>query len=125
MCNKQNPGRQVPGFFYHYCEQLSFIFLKNGIKQCKEGNRCHSSSYDIAYRFCKKYRKNFIVEEVRQNEDQRYQQDDLTQAGKKQTDFRLAESHKALLAAYLEANREDSGHVDAECPGSVCYKFLI
>jgi len=44
---------------------------------------------------------------------------------KKQTDFRLAESHKALLAAYLEANREDSGHVDAECPGSVSYKFLI
>lgn len=125
MCNKQNPERQAPGFFYHYCEQLSFIFLKNGIEQCKEGDRCHRSSYDIAYRFCKKYRKNFIVEEVRQNEDQRYQQDNLTQAGKKQTDFRLAESHKALLAAYLEAKREDPGHVDAQCPGSVCYKFLI
>ena len=112
-------------FLYHYCEQLSLIFLKNGTKQCKEGNRCHSSSYDIAYRFCKKYSKNFIVEEIRQNEDQRYQQDDFTEAGEKQTHLCLTESHKALLAAYLETKREDSGHVNAECPGSVCYKFLI
>ncbi len=71
--------------------------------------------------FCEEYCKYFIVEEIRQDKDQRYQQDNLTQAGKQQADLCLSESHKALLAAYLEPSREDSGHVDAERPGSVCY----
>ena len=75
MCNKQNPERQAPGFFYHYCEQLSFIFLKNGIEQCKEGDRCHRSSYDIAYRFCQENSERFVREEIRQQEDQRDQHD--------------------------------------------------
>ena len=79
------------------------------------------SSYDIADWFCEEYCKYFIVEEIRQDKDQRYQQDNLTKAGKQQADLCLSESHKAQLAAYLETKREDSGHVDAERPGRVCY----
>ena len=73
---------------------------------CDEGDRCHRSSYDIADWFCEEYCKYFIVEEIRQDKDQRDQQDQFSQACKKQTDFCLSECHKTLLAAYTPGKQE-------------------
>ena len=56
---------------------------------------------------------------MRQNEDERDQQNDLAQAGQQQADLGLTQRHKALLAGDLEAHGKDTGHVDAHGPCGV------
>lgn len=62
---------------------------------------------------------------MRQDQDERDQQDDLTEAGEHQADLRLAEGHEALLAGHLCTEGEDAGHIDAECPGCIAPKLHI
>ena len=62
---------------------------------------------------------------MRQDQDERDQQDDLPEAGKQQADLRLAERHEALLASDLCTEGEDAGHVDAERPGGIAAKLHI
>ena len=94
-------GSKPSGFFYLFSFQ-------NGIKQCEEGDRCHRSAYDIADWFCEEYCKYFIVEEIRQDKDQRYQQDNLTKAGKRGLTFARPRAIKLCWRLYLETKREDS-----------------
>ena len=56
---------------------------------------------------------------MRQDEDERDQQNDLAQAGQQQADLGLSQRHKALLAGDLEAHGKDAGHVDAHGPCGV------
>ncbi len=53
-----------------------------------------------------------VRQQVRQNEDERDQQNDLAQTGQQQADLGLSQRHKALLAGDLEAHGKDTGHVD-------------
>ena len=62
---------------------------------------------------------------MRQDQDERDQQDDLSEAGEQQADLRLAKGHEALLASDLRTEGEDAGHIDAECPGGVAAKLHI
>ena len=62
---------------------------------------------------------------MRQDQDERDQQDDLSEAGEQQADLRLAEGHEALLASDLRTEGEDTGHIDAECPGCIVAKLHI
>ena len=54
---------------------------------------------DIADGLGKKHREHLVRKEIRQNENQRNQQNQLSQAGHNQAHLRLPQSHKRLLAA--------------------------
>ena len=95
---------------------LFLLFFKNRIEQCQERDCGRGGGKDIAYRFCEKDCEDFIRQEVRQDKNQRDQQDDLTETGKQQADLCLTESHEALLAAYLKTSRKDARHIDAQRP---------
>ena len=56
---------------------------------------------------------------MRQDEDERDQQDDLAQAGQQQAHLGLPQRHKALLAGDLEAHGKNARHVNAHGPGGV------
>ena len=56
---------------------------------------------------------------MRQDEDERDQQNDLAQTGQQQADLGLTQRHKALLAGDLEAHGKDACHVDAHGPCGV------
>ena len=61
-----------------------------------------------------------------QQQDQGDQQNDFSQAGKKQADFGLPQGHEALLAANLCAQRKNGGHVNTKCPDRVfCQSSII
>ena len=56
---------------------------------------------------------------MRQEEDERDEEDELAQAGQQEADLGLPQRHKALLAGDLNAHGKDTGHVDAHSPGGV------
>ena len=60
-----------------------------------------------------------VRQQVRQNEDERDQQNDLAQTGQQQADLGLTQRHKALLAGDLDTGGEDTRHIDAHGPGGV------
>ena len=108
LCNKQTPRQQARGSF------ISFSFFRMELNSVKKVIVVTAAAMISLTGSARNTANYLFVEEIRQDKDQRYQQDNLTKAGKQQADLCLSESHKALLAAYLETKREDSGHVDAE-----------
>ena len=62
---------------------------------------------------------------MRQNKNQRDQQDQLAQAGHKQADLSLPQRHKALLAGALKAAGEDTRHINAHGPRRVADKLRV
>lgn len=91
-------------------------FFQDLIELTEECNRSSACRDNVADRLGQENRKNLVRKEIGQNENQGDQQDDLPQAGQEQTDFCLPQSHKALLAAQLEAKGEDTRHIDPHCP---------
>ena len=62
---------------------------------------------------------------MRQNENQRNEQENFALKRQKQRDFRLAERHEGLLKAGLESIREAERHVNAECPDRDFGQLLV
>ena len=91
-------------------------------EECRGGG---GSGENVADGFGKKDCHGFVLEEVWQNENQRNQQNELSQAGHKQADFCLTQGNKCLLAAVLEAHGETPGQEDPHGPGSVIHQRLL
>ena len=93
--------------------------FQNTVEPAEEyGNSDHSCN-NIAEGLCQEYRHDLILQKQGQNEDQRNQQNQFSQASQQQTDLRLSQRHKSLLTGELEAQREDACHVNTHRPGCV------
>ena len=90
--------------------------FQNTVEAGEEGDGGDSSRQNIADRLCQKDTEHRVRQQVRQDEDERDQQNDLAQAGQQQADLCLSQRHKALLAGDLEAHGKDARHVDAHGP---------
>lgn len=80
---------------------------------------------DVADGLGKKHRHGLVLEEVRQNEDQGDQQDELSQAGHEQADLCLTQGNKGLLAAVLEAHGEAPRQENPHGPCGVIHQRLL
>lgn len=100
----------------------AFHELPEEQEECGCGSR---GGEDVADGLGKKHRHGLVLEEVRQNEDQGDQQNELSQAGEEQTDFCLAQGDKCLLAAVLEACGEAARQEDPHGPGGVIHQSLL
>lgn len=100
-------------------------FLQDAIKLQHEAAGGDDGGDEITHRLCEEYGEDLIRQEMRQDQDERDQQDDLPETGEQQADLRLAEGHEALLASDLRTEGEDTGHIDAECPGCIAAKLHI
>ena len=74
--------------------QIPLHFPEGKNEQCYRGAHC----YGIGNGFCHEHGKHFVFEDVRQNVNQRYQQDDLAQQGQEQGGLAVADGDKGLLA---------------------------
>ena len=84
--------------------QLPFHFPEGKKEQRYRG----AHGYGIGNGFCHEYRKHFVFKEVRQNVNQRYQQDDLPQQGQEQGGFAVSDGDKGLLACQLGSKSRDA-----------------
>ena len=100
-------------------------FFQDAIKLQHEAAGGDEGGDEITHRFCEEHGEDLIRQELWQDQDERDQQDDLPEAGEQQADLRLAEGHEALLASDLRTEGEDTGHIDAECPGCIAAKLHI
>ena len=66
----------------------------------------HRDGDGIRDRLREEHGHHLVFKEAGQDEDQRDQQDQFSQACKKQTDLCLSECHKTLLAAYTPGKQE-------------------
>ena len=96
------------GRFPHVFQDLPELYREH------DGGGAHGQG--VCHRFCQKYRHHFICKEMGQNEDQRDEQDDLSQDSQKQGSFGVAQRHKGLLAGDLCTEDETHGHVDPQRP---------
>ena len=62
---------------------------------------------------------------MRQNINQRNQQDNFSVNRKKQRGFRIADGNKRLLAGNLNPHNNARCHENAQCPGSIIQKSTI
>lgn len=95
------------------------------IKSQKEGRNRYRCRQNIADRLCQENRKDLVFDKEGQKKDQRNQENDLSEAGHKETYLRLPQGHKALLAADLKARRENSNHIDSHRPYGITVKIRI
>ena len=70
----------------------------------------------VCDRLGEEYREHIILHELRKDEDQRDEDDDLAEDSEEGADLGIAESDECLLAGNLDAHQEDGGHVDAQRP---------
>ena len=94
-------------------------------EEAEEGEGGHRGGSKIAGRLRQEYGHGLIREEGRENENQRDQQNELAQAGHQQAYFRLAKSHKCLLAADLEAHGEGAGQENPNGPAGITDKLRV
>lgn len=99
--------------------------FQDAIKLQHEAAGGDDGGEEITHRLCEEHGEDLIRQEMRQDQDERDQQDDLTKTRQQQADFRLAEGHEALLAGHLRTEGEDAGHIDAERPGCIATKLHI
>ena len=76
--------------------------LQNTVEAGEEGDGGNGGGQNIADRLCQKDAEHRVRQQVRQNEDERDQQNDLAQTGQQQADLGLYTRHKALLAGDLK-----------------------
>ena len=93
--------------------------IQNFIEPGKEGNGGDGGGQNVADRLGQKHAEHRVRQQVRQNEDEGDQQNDLAQAGQQQAHLGLPQRHKALLAGDLEAHGKDARHVNAHGPRGV------
>ena len=105
--------------FQSYALHLRSASLQNTVEAGEEGDGGNGGGQNIADRLCQKDAEYRVRQQVRQNEDERDQQNDLAQTGQQQADLGLSQRHKALLAGDLEAHGKDTCHVDAHGPCGV------
>ena len=74
------------------------------IEPGKEGDGGDGGGQNVADRLGQKHAEHRVRQQVRQDEDEGDQQNDLAQAGQQQADLSLPQRHKALLAGDLEAH---------------------
>ena len=70
----------------------------------------------VCDRLGEEYREHIILHELRKDEDQRDEDDDLAEDSEEGADLGIAESDECLLAGNLDAHQKDGGHVDAQRP---------
>ena len=89
------------------------------IEPGKEGDGGDGGGQNVADRLGQKHAEHCIRQNMRQNEDEGDQQNDLAQAGQQQADLSLPKRHKALLAGDLEAHGKNARHINAHGPRGV------
>ena len=110
----------VRGHFLPLC-----LLLHQLPEEDEEGDGGDSGSQDVADGLRQEDSHGLVLKEIRQNEDQGNQQDQLPQTRHKQADFCLAQSHEGLLTAHLEADGETPRQEDPHGPGGVADKGLV
>ena len=98
--------------FQSYALYLCSATLQNTVEAGEEGDGGNGSRQNIADRLCQKNTEYRVRQQVRQDEDERDQQNDLAQTGQQQADLGLTQRHKALLAGDLSHRtvyRNDTG----------------
>ena len=83
---------------------VSGTAVEDLIEPGKEGDGGDGGGQNVADRLGQKHAEHRVRQQVRQDEDERDQQNDLAQAGQQQADLSLPQRHKALLAGDLEAH---------------------
>ena len=78
----------------------------------REHNGGGAYGQGVCHRFCQKYRHDLICKEMRQDKDQRNEQNDLPQNGQEQRSFSIAQSDKGLLAGNLCSEDQGHGHIN-------------
>ena len=96
--------------------------VKYSIEECKERDGRHGGGEDVGHRLRQKDRERLVREEVRQNEDQGDQQNQLPQTGHDETDLRLPQRHKRQLTADLKAHGKRPRKENPNRPGRVIHK---
>ena len=97
---------------------MSRTAVEDLIEPGKEGDG-GDGGQNVADRLGQKHAEHCIRQNVRQNEDERDQQNDLAQTGQQQADLSLPQRHKALLAGDLKAHGKNARHVNAHGPRGV------
>ena len=91
-------------------------------KEAEEHHGGNGSSDNIRHRLCQKNCESLVSKEVRQNKDQRNQQNDFAEQRHDQADFRLSQRHKCLLTADLEAYGKTTGKKNPDSPRGVFHQ---
>ena len=105
-----------------YCR----LFLPGGFHQSPEEAEEHKGGdrggEDVCHGLRQEHGEGLVPEEIRQQEDQGDQQDDLAQQRHDQADLRLSQSHESLLAADLEAHGKAADQKHPDRPGRVIHQ---
>ena len=102
------------------------LFAYSGLHQLSEEPEEHEGgdggSEEVCHGLCQEDCEGLVREEIRQQEDQGDQQDDLAQQRHDQADLRLTQRHEGLLAADLEAHGKAAGQEDPDRPGRIAHQ---